>query len=226
MQVILIKRKEGARNPIPLVKLNFILYKLRPDIIHCHEPNAAKIIKTIHGKLVQTIHDVGIPTSHYHLYDILVAISNAVYKDVVSRTDLPVKKVYNGIPMDLFNQRTDYLLEKSQPIKLVQLSRLMHENKGQDILLRALHTVIQEYGYSNFSLDFIGSGASQEYLNDLAGELGLTDHVNFRGEKDRVSNICEPLSIPYIGSALALRRIWAYYSGRFCSRFACSWLRH
>lgn len=185
VKVIFINRKEGALNPIPILKLNLVLFKLKPDIIHCHEPNAIKVIKTKYGRLIYTIHDTGIPTTIYHLYDVLVAISDAVCQDVTSSTTLPVKTIFNGIPMNLFKQRNNYLLEKGKPIKLVQVSRLMHEKKGQDILLRALHKVVYEYGFADFSLDFIGSGNSLDYLLELTDELGLSKHVNFPGEKNR-----------------------------------------
>ncbi|MEO5998470.1 MAG: glycosyltransferase [Chitinophagaceae bacterium] len=185
VQLHFINRKEGTRNPIPIIKFNLLLYKINPDIIHCHEPNVAKIIKYRNAKTLYTIHDVGIATSYYHMFDMLVAISNAVFNDVRSGSHLPVKIVHNGIPMDLFNIRTRYALVKGQPVKLVQLSRLMHEKKGQDILLRALSKVLNEYGFRDLTLDFIGSGHSYDYLVKLTKELGLENHVNFIGEKDR-----------------------------------------
>ena len=185
VQIHFINRKEGTRNPIPIIKFNLVLYKIKPDIIHCHEPNVAKIIKYRNAKTLYTIHDVGISTSSYHLFDMLVAISNAVYNDVVSGSQLPVRVVHNGIPMDLFKMRKNYELVKGQPVKLVQLSRLMHEKKGQDILLRAVGKIFHEYGFKNLSLDFIGSGNSYDYLVRLTAELGLEKHVNFIGEKDR-----------------------------------------
>ncbi|MEJ7766822.1 MAG: glycosyltransferase family 4 protein [Chitinophagaceae bacterium] len=185
VKVVLINRKEGARNPWPILKFNYALFKINPDIIHCHEPNAVKLIKATRAKVLQTIHDVGIAATNYGLYNMLVAISDAVYKDVKSKCDLAVKKIYNGIPMDLFNRRSDYMLDDSQPLKIVQVSRLMHDKKGQDILLRALHAVVHEYGFSNFSLDFVGGGISYDYLVELASELGLTKFVNFTGEKER-----------------------------------------
>ena len=185
VHVFYLNRKEGNRNPFPIIKLNFLLLKLKPDIIHCHEPKMAGIIKTRYGKLLQTIHDVGISTSFYQLYDGLVAISDAVHKDVISRYNVSIKKVYNGIPIHLFKQRKEYSLKTDEPLKLIQISRLAHEKKGQDILLHALHKVIHEYGFSDFLLDFIGSGNSFQYLKNLVTELGLENNVNFLGEKDR-----------------------------------------
>jgi glycosyltransferase involved in cell wall biosynthesis len=194
VNLIFINRKEGSRNPIPIIKFNLILYKIKADIIHCHEPNVAKIIKYKHSKTLYTIHDVGIATNSYHLFNIIIAISNAVHKDVVSKCHLPVKTIYNGIPMNNFAARSHYTLDKGERIKLVQLSRLMHEKKGQDILLRALNKIVYDYKFYNFSMDFIGTGDSHEYLVNLSKELGLEKQVNFLGEKDRSwlsLNLCQ-----------------------------------
>ncbi len=185
VKVIFVNRKEGTRNPIPIIKFNLILYKIKPDIIHCHEPNISRIIKYKHSKTLYTIHDVGITTDSYHLFDVIIAISNAVHNDVVSRCKLPVRTINNGIPMDFFDARTNYTMAKGQCIKLVQLSRLMHEKKGQDVLLKALYKIVHEYNFHNFSLDFIGTGNSYEFLVALVKELGLEHQINFLGEKDR-----------------------------------------
>jgi glycosyltransferase involved in cell wall biosynthesis len=58
--------------------------------------------------------------------------------------------VYNGIDTSAF-QNTEGLQQlASQTIKLVQLSRLMHEKKGQDILLQALRQIKEKYGVTQF----------------------------------------------------------------------------
>lgn len=179
-----IQRREGSRNPWPLLKFNVLLAKLRPDIIHCHEPDIGRIIKSRVGKMVYTIHDTGIPTTYYHHFDALIAISDAVQQELSSRFDRPIKTVYNGIDTAHFRRRNVYKAENSK-LKLVQLSRLMHEKKGQDLLLEALSLVKTHYGYENFLLDFVGGGASLDFLKELTGKLNLTDEVNFVGERDR-----------------------------------------
>lgn len=191
--VHLIKRKTGSRNPMPLIKLNMLLLKLKPDVIHCHEGGMGQIIKMQSGKLLYTIHDVGIPVSFYHHYSTLVAISDAVYKDVIAKYPHNLKKIYNGIVTGLFSHRKGHSIQSHEHIRFVQVSRLMHEKKGQDILLRALKMLYDDHGFTNFSMDFVGSGASHGYLLELVNELGLKDQVNFLGEKDRswlFGNLC------------------------------------
>lgn len=180
-----IKRKEGSRNPLPLIKLNYLLLQLKPDIIHCHEPNMVKAIKAKRAKLVYTIHDVGISLNHYEQYDALVAISDAVYNDVTSRSSLPIRTVYNGVQIKSFRQRNLYAPDTDNVYKIVQVSRLMHEKKGQDILLRALHKIVKEYHFTNVSVDLVGAGPSLNYLKDLIVELDLSTHARCIGERDR-----------------------------------------
>ncbi|MBC7829702.1 MAG: glycosyltransferase family 4 protein [Chitinophagaceae bacterium] len=185
VKLYLINRKEGSINPLPVLKLNLLLLKLKPDIIHCHEANMAKFIKVAGGKLVYTIHDVGIPVSLYHHFDSVIAISGAVYADVVTRITGDIKKVFNGIPVGSFQKRKEYGLRNEERYRLVQVSRLMHTKKGQDVLVKALHKVVYELGFVNISLDLIGSGDSAEYLYQLVEELNLGQHIRFLGEKDR-----------------------------------------
>jgi len=176
-------RKEGSANPWPLIKLNMLLMKLRPDVIHCHEPKTGKAIRVRHAKLIYTIHDVGISTSTYHSYDGLVAISDAVYEEV--HASFPnVRKIYNGVPIHQFKTRAHHNLETGKPFRMVQVSRLMHEKKGQDILLRAM-SVLRQRGMVNFSLHLVGSGPSEKYLRDLTRELDLEEQVTFLGDKTR-----------------------------------------
>ncbi|MGY2134519.1 glycosyltransferase [Hymenobacter sp. HD11105] len=179
-----IDREEGSRNPWPLLKFNLLLRQLKPDIIHCHEPNIGKIIKAGVGKLLYTIHDVAIPTTHYHHYATLVAISDAVQQELIPRFARPIKKIYNGIDVSAFQKRTDYSLA-GQPLKLIQISRLMHEKKGQDVLIQALYHLKKDQGYVNFSLDIVGSGDSLAFLQNLVARLELTSEVSFPGERNR-----------------------------------------
>jgi hypothetical protein len=129
VKIYFIRRKAGSRNPLPLLRLNMLLLRLRPDVFHTHDPNIAKVIKVPAGKMIHTIHDVGITTSMYHSFDGLVAISDAVYNDVRSNSAFPLDKIYNGIPVDAFKTLKYYKLLGLIQFRLIQLSRLMLEKK-------------------------------------------------------------------------------------------------
>jgi glycosyltransferase involved in cell wall biosynthesis len=185
IRVHFINRKEGSRNPFPLIKLNLLFAQLKPDVIHCHEWNMARLIKTGRGKMMYTVHDVGLETSACKSYNKVVAISDAVSGDVINRTKLHPSKVYNGIPLHHFKKKSNYLLASDAPFKIVQLSRLLHQKKGQLVLLNALYLLINKYNLSNISLDFIGTGESEALLIEKVKELKLESHVCFLGEKNR-----------------------------------------
>jgi len=170
-----------------------LLLRLRPDVFHTHDPNIAKVIKVPAGKMIHTVHDVGISTSLYHSFDGLVAISDTVYKDVRNNCAFSMEKIYNGIPVDALKTRNDYNLMGVKQFRLIQVSRLMHEKKGQDVLLYALHKLKTEYGFTDILLDFIGSGSSLDFLKELVTKLGLEENVRFLGEQDRTwlfANLC------------------------------------
>lgn len=180
-----INRKAGGRNPLPILQLNYLLVKLNPDIIHCHERDLIRIIKHQRAKTVYTVHDVGVPTASFAKYDSLVAISDSVAQDVLARSGLKTIVINNGIPFKYFRQRTTYQLLAGEPVRLVQVSRLMHEKKGQDVLIQALAILINRDPALNITLDFVGSGNSATYLADLARSLNLGARVRFLGEQGR-----------------------------------------
>jgi len=79
------------------------------------------------------------------------------------------------------------------PFRVVQVSRLDHEIKGQDILIRALKRVNEVLGEGNVLVDFIGGGASFDYLQNLAIECRVEQFCRFLGIKTRqyvYANLC------------------------------------
>jgi glycosyltransferase involved in cell wall biosynthesis len=185
VKIYLINRKEGSRNPFPILRFNLLLNKLKPDVVHCHEVKLVNLIRFNKVKKVYTVHDVGIKNAAIDKYDAIVAISSAVALDIKNRFNIEARVIHNGIPMGNFKKRAQYAIGSEPLIRLVQVSRLVHEKKGQDILIRALHKLKAVYKKSNIVLDIIGIGNSMNYLKSLTEELELSHNINFLGEKDR-----------------------------------------
>ncbi|UFH56354.1 glycosyltransferase family 4 protein [Spirosoma sp. KNUC1025] len=183
--VYCLNRREGSRNPLPMLRLNLLLNRIRPDVIHCHERKMIRLIKYRGAHTVYTVHDVNIPTDTFHQYQTLVAISDAVANDIQTRSAFSAVVVPNGIPIHQFKCRSQYTLRHNEPIRLVQISRLIHEKKGQDILILALAKLIHEQGMHQLQLDFVGDGESLDHLKSLTKLLGVEPYVRFQGEKDR-----------------------------------------
>jgi hypothetical protein len=116
-----INRRQGSYNPLPFIKLNWLLNRIRPQIIHCHEYITSRYIRVRTGKLVNTVHAIGLPVRYYHQYNLLIGISAAVSSDVESRSGCPVVTISNGIDVGKFVQRTDYTYEETMTWRIVQV---------------------------------------------------------------------------------------------------------
>jgi glycosyltransferase involved in cell wall biosynthesis len=181
VSVIKIRRKEGAKDILKILKLNFIIFKLKPSIIHCHNSNVVNFLALKKCPVVLTVHDINYSTASYNKYNHIFAISHAVKKDIEKNGSFPVSMVYNGINNELIKLKTDIKDEKEK-FRLVVVSRLEHQKKGQDIVLEAIKALSNSY---NLTLDLIGDGTSLGYLQNQVAELKLESQVHFLGVKSR-----------------------------------------
>ena len=188
VEVICLNRRPGSVNPIPLILLNREILRFKPDVIHCHNRNMVNAIwwKGYKRKSLLTIHDTGGSFKNIHKFKACIAISEAVKTDVFKRSKLDIDIIYNGV------RCTDIKAKSREPgnevhdriIRVVQVSRLQHEIKGQHLALMAIKKMIDE-GYSPIQLDLIGTGKSIDYLKRLTSDLGIGSYVNFLGIKSR-----------------------------------------
>lgn len=190
-----IGRHIGSKNPVPYIRLNIMLRKIEPDVIHLHYSSIARFIflPSLKKKLCVTQHDVCNKQNSNNLWRCkrIYAISNVVQDDILKWTGLKSEVVFNGIDVDAIKCRQRNTVNKI--FRIVQVSRLMHEKKGQHILIKALDQLIKK-GYNQISLDLIGEGESYKYLVDLVKELNMDHYVNFLGAKDQsyiYKHLCE-----------------------------------
>lgn len=182
IDVVCIHRKKSSRNVLDIVRLNYHLFVSQPIIIHCHNHNLINLfLPRFRGISVLTVHDVGVDTVNFNLYSKLFAISKSVQSDILSRTGLQSKLIYNGININNIVTRS---FNKNISFQIVQVSRLYHLKKGQDLALRALR-VLKDEGLDDINMSFIGSGESEKYLKDLSKELEVEDRVVFITDRDR-----------------------------------------
>lgn len=183
-------RTVGSKNPYYLLKFNYKLKTISPDIIHLH---TSSMIRYFIGtgwrkKMCVTKHDVH-EDNHLHYYSNIYAISEAVKDFVQKEYGLNSKVVINGVNV----QKIKYakITSDSDFLKIVQVSSLNHAIKGQHILLEAIK-LVKERGYK-VALDFIGDGPSKEYLKELINEYELNDEVKLLGGKSQqyiFDNLC------------------------------------
>ena len=187
VKVFLIERPERSYNPFYVIKLNAILARLKVDVVHCHNN---KLIKLLFGKYKYclTIHDNNIPVENFKYYSTLFAVSNAVKIDVVSRSEFYPIVIENGINISSISPKSDFIHNE---FRIVQISRLNHQKKGQDILVDALKKLVYEHKMTQISIDFIGDSeieeclSSKKHIETLIEENNLNDYVNFLGTKSR-----------------------------------------
>ena len=185
IHVYCLGRKLGSRNPLAFFKLFEILHRrFKPDVIHAHDAAIGKLIKRLKGgQCFLTVHGMGIDVSSIGAFDKLFAISNSVKRDIESRCNLSAKLIYNGIRTSEIQSRTDYEYENN--FSIVHVKRLNHEITGQDLLIKAMQTLVKREGLNNVHLCLIGDGQSFEYLQKLVLESGLEKNITLAGNKPR-----------------------------------------
>lgn len=180
--IIYIKRKPSSKSVSFIFKLNYYLYKQNPDIIHCHNANIAKVIIPTFKNLCLTLHCSGISTDYLHKYKKIFAISNFVKEEITTRCNFDVDVVDNGINLERIQKRSDFSYENN--LKIIQVSRLDKNIKGQDILIEAIN-ILNRKGIKNVYVDFIGEGQSYEELKELTSRYSLDERIRFLGLRDR-----------------------------------------
>jgi glycosyltransferase involved in cell wall biosynthesis len=134
---------------------------------------------------VLTIHCLKAATTNLRKYRKVYSISGAVSDDIGVRAGIRSPVVLNGINfIDIF-PRMNYPCDENLPIRIVQVGRMIHEIKGQHVLLRALYKLAVVERRDNIYVDLIGAGPSLPYLQSLADTLNLNGHVSFLGERSR-----------------------------------------
>jgi glycosyltransferase involved in cell wall biosynthesis len=184
VKVLLIGRKEGGWGLGGPFRIWKWLWNYKPDVIHCHHHKLINLLSFWRNKCVLTAHDVGLPTCNLKKYKKVFSISAAVQQDLFNRAKVFSTVIYNGIAIDQISRKSACFYNPSTIYKIVQVSRLYHEKKGQHIAIKALRK-LHDDGYANIRLYFIGEGPSRSFLQKLTKELNLEDSIHFLGSKER-----------------------------------------
>lgn len=184
VNLLQVGRPESSRNPFWLAKLLVSIWVIRPDVIHTHHANLVRLKWLLPFPMLVTVHENNvILPDNSSKFSAVCCISEAVKNDLMVRYPrLALCIVYNGIASDAIVPRVSRRV-MGKP-KLVQVSRLEHEKKGQDILVRAIAKLIK-HNEQDVTVDFIGDGPSRSYLEQLAEELGIMSRCRFLGSLPR-----------------------------------------
>lgn len=200
--VHLIKRKCKSKNMWFAVKMNRLLNCISPDAIHLHSSRLIDLIceKRLSRVASVTLHDL--PTGLVRRYGILsrlfpivdfkikgnvasidrvpriFSISKAVKDDLLVKYGIESHVIYNGIKTKSFHRREAKMFDGK--LRIVQVSRLEHDKKGQDLLIEAVGKIRDKV-----MVDFIGDGSSNNFLKNLVKGKGMESLVNFLGAKSQ-----------------------------------------
>lgn len=180
-------RASGSRNALPFMRLNYILWAIKPDVIHIHQSNISRLIpasKMLRGsRICLTAHntDLDMSDKEKKIIDMIFAISGSVQRYLRERLNVESTVIYNGVRCDQISVKTDGEIG-DDVFRIVQVSRLNHEIKGQDILIRAVSKIKNQL---KIQVDFIGDGSSRDYLEQLVEELDLRFECRFLGARSR-----------------------------------------
>ena len=175
----------------------------RIDLIHAHAPlpagHAAMLLSrelglpyvvSVHGLDAFSNEQIGgrvgewcsrISRRVFHGSRRVICVSEVVRERVLSELGTRVRTsvVYNGVDTNFFSPGSDTPLEKPT---LLCVGNLI-ANKGQEVLLRALASIVPEF--SSLSLDMIGDGPELPRLRELITKLGLEGRARFHGRQPR-----------------------------------------
>lgn len=183
VRIFCLNRKPKSRSLLPFLKLNWIIWKEKPDAIHAHYISILKILlPQICHNIYVTVHALRFSLEYVERAKCIFAISEAVKEDIIRRGNHQVKVIANGICIDNISQRKASWNEPNI-FRIIQVASL-REKKGQDILIEAI-SILKARGINNVVVDFIGTGITENILKELVQKRGLDGNINFLGLRNR-----------------------------------------
>jgi glycosyltransferase involved in cell wall biosynthesis len=204
------------------------------DIIHAHDwmtfPAAMAIAEFSGRPIVVHIHATEFDRSgewgNPHVYHIekrgmhaaarVIAVSERTKQIIVDRYDVPAWKVavvHNGIDVE---PRVVYRPRRQSAEKVVLFLGRITRQKGPEYFIRAAARVAERV--KNVRFVVAGSGDQLPYVIRLADELGIRDHVEFKGflqgaEVDKAYETADVYAMPSVSEPFGLTALEAARHG-------------
>lgn len=202
-KIYFLNRKESHKHPKYIFQLLNIIKAHNINIIHSHNYGSKSwsiLCKLLDPKLklIFTVHCMGFFKSlskfklflHKKFVDMNIAISKAVLEDSKSYGISKIIQIYNGIDIQKFLNNCSDFPKNNDLLNIIDVSRINHLVKGQDILIKALKEC-KNKGLK-FKCNFVGgvcdySKESFEYLKILVKDLDLEKEIAFLGNRLDIS---------------------------------------
>jgi len=202
VNAVCLHRKPYSKSISFIFNLNRELYRAQPDTIHLHSSKLYGLIlgRRLRRKACVTLHNLprGYIKRHkmHRIFPFLeykqtgniafidkvptvFTISNTVRTALLDAHGINSIVIANGIRTSDFISRPSLMPDKNI-LHIVQVSRLEHTQKGQDLLIEAASRM-----NGTIKVDFVGDGNSMGYLKRLAAELKAESHIRFLGTKSQ-----------------------------------------
>lgn len=191
----------SGRGPLSLIKSRGLLRRLRPHVIHFHDPHAlsgaglAAWGLPISARIAARRVDFPIrsPQRYCRLSDCVIAVSHAV-KDVCVASGLApdlIRVVHDGVDpargRSGDRQRGRAALGLNNEALLLLTVATLTDHKGHTFLLQAMPAILAQFPHAQLVL--AGDGELRETLEAQARELSLGDRVRFLGFRPDVPDL-------------------------------------
>ncbi|OOM79446.1 glycosyltransferase [Clostridium sp. BL-8] len=213
VKVIILDRPVGGSKLKYIIKYTKSVIKNNIDIIHCQCENSVKfslLCKIIKPKIkiFTTVHDTQIYLRLKKYETVIdkfvckkiIAISEAVRKEILSRgiPESKVVRIYNAIDLKKFkSDKEEKRVDKNKFI-IGNVSRLMPEKKGQDILIKAISKLKEE----NYNIECLFAGEAPieendnlEKLKKICEEWGVKENIKFLGNVYDIPKLLSSIDI-------------------------------
>ncbi len=185
VKFVKIGRPVGSRNPWYIIKMNYLIWKINPDVIHSHHLNIKKyIVSYKRTNTILTFHDTPVkkPKNIIQQYKKIVSISESVCLDL-KKFGFDSVVIANGIQTNSFMKRNNKIRYPNNNVfKIIQLGRLDCYKKGHDITIQACKHLVN-VGVTNFHIYFIGTGNDEKKLRMMIHKYCLDDYFTFLGAR-------------------------------------------
>lgn len=182
VNLLLLNRHLGSKSPLPILKLNWLIAKERPEVVHFHDITIPRLVwKPLLKKWCATHHTVYHPELEgvYDKIPKLFSISKGVQAELKSHGHESTL-VYNGIRPETFAPHPKQP-KALRPLRIIQVGRIYLNHKAQDLTLEAVKLLTARG--TEATVDFIGTGPDAERLKELIENSGIKMKVNFIGAK-------------------------------------------
>jgi glycosyltransferase involved in cell wall biosynthesis len=225
-------------NPLGIYEIvKFIKYN-RISLVHSHgyKPNIFlgilfwrhfPVISTVHGWLKSGNDRKGriyelLDSNALKRLDCLVAVSEAVKKDLVKR-GIAIEKIvtiYNGINTEYFQNVFDVSVVKKEYVIdqgdfVIGTAGRLSKEKGHSYLIKAFADLVRDS--QRVKLIIAGEGPLRTELEDLVGKLALSNHVRFLGYEKNIVRFLSAIDVfilPSLTEGLPISLLEAMASGK------------